>query len=206
MRLTFEMKFFSVVVLVSLIVIGFAVRVFSYEPPAMAKSSLVLPTSEVLGSATAKNYLVEFSDFECPACKYYQPAVDEITKEYGAQLFFVYRHFPLSQHQFGKRAAIAAEAAGEQGQFWKMHDYLFAHQELFSDSFFEALPKALGLDASKYQASLSSDKASQKVEDDTNAGLRLNVNSTPSFFLNGVKVTPRDREDLKRIVKEAIGS
>src|SRR5258708_7695839 len=80
------------------------------------------------GNTNAKVTVIEYADFQCPACAAYYPVVKQLTQDFGTQVKFVYRYFPLQQHQNGRISAHAAEAAGRQGKFWEMHDMLFLHQ------------------------------------------------------------------------------
>lgn len=103
---------------------------------------------------------------------------------------FYYRHFPLVQHEFGVDAAIAAEAAGKQGveNFWKMHDKLFDNQPEFRKEKLIGFAKDLGLDVEKFTKDLDVDQTRQRVLDDQADGNKAGVNSTPTFFVDGVKV------------------
>lgn len=141
-----------------------------------------------IGSESAKVTVVEFSDFQCPACKAAQPTVKLLIDRYGDNLRFVYRHFPLPSHQFGFGAAEAAEAAGLQGKFWEMHDKLFEiSPDLGKDKLVQAASD-LGLDMDKFNKDLDSDAVRQKVLDDQKDGNSLQVNATPTFFVNGTRI------------------
>lgn len=102
---------------------------FALRPaPIYARSDLIRQDTVTRGSPDASVYLVEFSDFQCPACKAFSPVVEEILKKYGDRILFAYRHFPLPQHAYAVDAALAFEAAHEQGKGWEMSDYLFLNQ------------------------------------------------------------------------------
>jgi protein-disulfide isomerase len=112
--------------LIALIIFG-----GSGTPDYSGGKTTVPPIAEewVRGSATSTTILVEYSDFQCPACKAYEPLVEQMVAKYGDRVAFVYREFPLYQiHVNADAAARAAEAAGKQGKFWEMHDLLFANQ------------------------------------------------------------------------------
>ena len=104
----------------------------------------------------ATSVLIEYSDFQCPACKAYYPVVSKIADELGTKVQVVYRNYPLSQlHKNARTAASAAEAAGKQGKFWEMHDVLFINQEKWSESKdvkrdFSAYAKAIGLSVEQF--------------------------------------------------------
>ncbi|MEK7383124.1 MAG: thioredoxin domain-containing protein, partial [Elusimicrobiota bacterium] len=81
------------------------------------------------GPANAKILIVEFSDFECPACRYAVKPLHELLALYEGKVRFVFKHFPLRMHRWAPAAAIAAECAGRQGRFWEYHDRLYDRQE-----------------------------------------------------------------------------
>lgn len=181
--------------------------VFLFSRPATPVSKdLLLPTAAYTkGNKEAKTTLVEFSDFQCPACKAYQPTVAQIVKENETSLAFTYRHFPLPQHTFGQAAAEVAEAAGKQGKFWEMHDLLFARQDDMSDTLWTDLAKELKLNEDQFAADRNSEELKAKIASDKADGTTLGVNSTPTFFLNGIKMPPMNPDEMKLKVTEAIG-
>lgn len=153
-------------------------------------------------SESARFTIVEFSDFQCPACAAAAPAVRTLVEQYPDDVRLIYRHFPLrSIHQHAVTAAKAAEAAGAQGKFWEMHDALFAQQSEWSlkgnaQENMRAIAESLGLDMTQYDEALQSAAVAQRVTDDEDAAAALNLNSTPSFYLNGEKM------DLPAIVQK----
>lgn len=148
---------------------------------------LVKNDSWSIGTPSAKVTLVEFSDFECPACKASQPQLKSILAKYQDKIRFVYRHFSLPVHPYAVDAAVAAEAAGRQGKFWEMHDKLFDNQPDFQKDQLIGLAKDLGLDVNKFTADLDSSDLRQKVLSDQADGKRASVDATPTFFVNGIK-------------------
>ncbi|OGE32729.1 hypothetical protein A3J19_03495 [Candidatus Daviesbacteria bacterium RIFCSPLOWO2_02_FULL_41_8] len=159
---------------------------------------------EKTGSDSAKVKVVEFSDFQCPACLAVEPIVKQIRTSYSLdQVQIIYRHFPLPQHAYGRQAAIYAEAAGEQGKFWEMHGKLFETQAEWSDldekgatAFFLGLAKQLNLDENKISQAIVDNNLKARIDGDTAEGQRLGVNSTPTFFVNGRKVNMQSFNDL----------
>lgn len=148
----------------------------------------------IKGNREARVTLIEYSDFQCPACGAAFPAVQEIMRELGDRVRFVYRHFPLPQHKQAKLAAAAAEAAGKQNKFWEMHDRLFERQREWSDQggareLFLGYARDLGLDLNKFPAELDAAEADDKIRADQESGWGAGVNATPTFFLNGVRHT-----------------
>lgn len=207
MKLTGESKFLIGIAIATIAFIGGAMFFFSRPAPAaqiVPREELVSGGAYTKGNASASAYLVEFSDFQCPACKAFKPVVDEIIQQNKDNLLFVYRHFPLEQHEFAIDAAKTAEAAGAQGKFWEMYDLLFSNQESFSKTTWSELATQLGLDMTKFESDRTNSKIEEKIMADRSYGLGLGVNSTPTFFLNGVKLKLNSFDDLQNAVQMAV--
>lgn len=162
-----------------------------------------------IGSDSAKVKLVEFSDFQCPACKGAQPFIEKLIGEKDANFQFIYRHYPLSQHLNAKAAAQAAEEAGVQGKFWEMHDKLFETQGEWQgltnpNDFFGNLAKELGLDEKKIKEAIVNNKFSDIIQADLNDGNSYGLNATPTFYLNGKKLELANYTELETKVKKAL--
>ncbi len=161
-----------------------------------------------IGSASGSATLVEYSDFQCPACKSYAPLVEELLKKNGEKINFVYRHYPLPQHAHAQIAAYYAEAAGEQGKFFEMHDLLFAGQQDWEDAdkpetIFLDYAKELKLNTEQLKKDAGSEKAKKSVADDLASGNVAGVNATPTFFLNGKKIkSPQSLEEFEQLINE----
>lgn len=156
-------------------------------------NSIVRDNNYFTGPKDAKVVLVGFADFQCPACKAIEPVVQKIQSEYKDKVKFVFKHFPLPSHNNGLDAALASEAAGEQGKFWEFHDVLFEKQGEWSglsnpNSEFEKYAKDLGLDLEKFSKSLNDKIYLEKINTDKSDGIDLSVQATPTFFLNGEKL------------------
>jgi protein-disulfide isomerase len=141
----------------------------------------------------AKVTIVEFGDFQCPACGYTHTTTKQILKEYGTKINYVFRHFPLPQHEKALISAETAEAAGAQGKFFEMSDLLYENQSEWASSKnpmdeFIKYAKKLKLDTNKFQSSVENNKFSDKINADLSDGAKLNINSTPTFFINGEKM------------------
>lgn len=154
---------------------------------------LVKDDSIKIASESAKVTIVEFSDYQCPACKSANPTIKQILNDYSGKVNFVYRHFPLSQHKNAIPASLAAEAAGQQGKYWQMHDKIFDGQDTWKDSgnapdIFAGYVKDLGVDMEKFNHDRGDSKFRDKINRDYQDGLTLGVNSTPTFFINGQKL------------------
>ena len=204
MKLTSESKLFLGIIAVTIVIIGLASIVMTKPAPAFTKEDLIPAGTYTKGNPQAKVTLVEFSDFQCPACLAAKPTVDAILKAHPNDLLFAYRNFPLNQHPFSHQSAQAAESAGIQGKYWDMYDLLFANQEKFADSLFPELAKSLDLDLTKFDSDMKNETLKTKILNDISAGTRFGVNSTPSFFLNGKKLNLASFDDLTKAVEEAI--
>ncbi|MDP1721939.1 MAG: thioredoxin domain-containing protein [Candidatus Gottesmanbacteria bacterium] len=207
MKLTGESKLLLGILAATGAIIGIAVFFFS-KPPAppkpIARDELVTTDSFSIGNGSASAYLVEFSDFQCPACRAFAPVVNELVGKYPDKLLFVYRHFPLTKHEFAKPAAMAAEAAGEQGKFWEMAKLLFENQDRLSTKPWTSLADELKLDRTAFDAALNSEILKIKVDRDERAAFQLKLPGTPSFFLNGVRLEAASPLDLQKAVEDVV--
>lgn len=161
------------------------------------------------GATSPKATLVEYSDFQCPACGFWYKDIEEVVSENKDTLSFVYRHFPLPQHQNADLAARASEAAGAQGKFWEMHEKLFKNQRDWSDSLtaekiFESYAQEIGLDMARYADDIKSATTKDAVAHDKETGIASGVNSTPSFYLNGKKISPKSTVEFKALIEDAL--
>ena len=144
----------------------------------------------VQGPSTAAVTLVEYGDYQCPFCGDTYPIVKRLQKHFGDQLRVAFRNFPLSRiHAYAQRAAEAAEAAGAQGKFWEMHDWLYENQDKWSDKdnaleLFTAEAQTLGLDTAKFKDDIVINKFLDQMNGERNDGIAAGVDSTPTFFLN----------------------
>ena len=162
------------------------------------------------GAVNLKVTLIEYGDFQCPACSAYEPIVEKLQQDFKDSLVFSYRHFPLTQiHQNALSSAKASEAAGLQNKFWEMHDILYKTQSEWSLSanskeIFIGYAKTLGLDVSKFSQDLELKSIDEKIKSDYESGIKLGVQGTPTFFLNGKKIdNPRSYEDFKKLIELA---
>lgn len=162
------------------------------------------------GAQNPKVTLVEYSDFQCPACSAYFPMIEKVVTEYGDRLSFTYRHFPLTQHKNALGASYASEAAGKQGKFWEMYKIIFEHQEDWAEEsnaseIFKGYAQELKLDLARFATDVVSTETKDAVAHDKETGLRSGVDSTPSFYLNGKKMqNPRSYDELKALIEFAI--
>lgn len=163
----------------------------------------------VKGEKEAKTTLVEYADFECPACAAYAPFLDRLVQNFPGQLRMVYRHFPLPSHKNAMASAQVAEAAGRQGRFWEMASLLYQRQEEWSnlsnpkDKFVE-YAKELGLKEENFLADYDSQAVKDKISADILSGQRIRISYTPSFFLNGRLIAPKSYEEFESFVEKEV--
>jgi protein-disulfide isomerase len=152
----------------------------------MARFALPLGKRDhIRGKPQAPTTLLEYGDFECPACGRAYPIVKRIEQEADDWLRVVFRNFPLTEiHPHAFSAACAAESAGRQGRFWAMHDMLFENQDRLSDRDLLYYAQRLRLDMQQFVQDFQSDVVAKKVREDFMSGARSGVNGTPTFFIN----------------------
>jgi protein-disulfide isomerase len=142
------------------------------------------------GNQNAKVKIVEYADFECPACAASKPIVDKVLETYKDQVYFEYHYFPLPVHKWGRDSAAAGEAAAQQGKFWEMYNVLYTKQPEWTGKdngkdLFAKYAQDLGLDTVKYAAAVNDGAVKDKIQQSINKGNELGVNATPTFFING---------------------
>ena len=204
MKQNSESKLFLGIIVVTVAVIGAGMIFFSKPSPVIPRDKLISADTPTKGLPTAKTYLVKFSDFQCPSCLTAKPFVDDLINKYPDQLLFVYRHFPLSQHPFSRKAALSSIAAADQNKFWEMYEYLFANQEKLSDKVIASAASELKLDLFLFETSAASPSTTRKLEADIQVATSLGVSYTPTFFLNGKKLNLVSFSDLTKEVEKAI--
>ncbi|MEX0609395.1 MAG: thioredoxin domain-containing protein [Balneolaceae bacterium] len=150
--------------------------------------------------------IVKYSDYQCPACKYFVPIEEQLVEEYGNEIEIVTKHFPLTMHEHAQLASRAVEAARKQGKYHEMHDMVFEGQGQWArgnaEGTFIGYAKSLDLDVNQFREDLNSADTQKIVMEDKQEGTDLNVNSTPTFFINGEKLerNPRTLAAFKAII------
>lgn len=196
-----------------LIVVLAVASLFLFSPEAKYKfeTNVVHPLDNVKGNRDASVVLVEYSDFECPACRTYYPVLREIYTEFGDRIAFVYRHFPLTSiHANAEFAARAAEAAGEQDKFWEMHDLLFQKQGEWSKvadivPVFRNYAALVGLDVEKFEADFKSREVKDFVSSQKSHAMAAGFPGTPTFVVNGEVIqNPSSVDQFRTIIQEKI--
>lgn len=169
------------------------------------------PMDNVKGNLESGVVIMEYSDFECPACRAYYPMLRELMTEFGDRVAFVYRHFPLTSiHQNAEFASRAAESAGAQGKFWEMHDLLFEKQNEWARvnnimPLFESYATLLGLDIEKFVLDFNSDEVKGFVRAQRVHSVRAGLQGTPTFFINGEKINnPSSIEEFRAVILNAL--
>lgn len=154
-----------------------------------------VPASHQKGELNAPIRLDEFGDYQCPACRRANLELKQIEAEFGTRLRVTFRHYPIvKKHQNALSAAYAAEAAGNQGKFWEMHDLLFERQEQWATES-DPIPllteyaTLLQLDVERFRVDVTGAASRVAVEDDRAFGNQIGVRSAPTLFLNGNEIT-----------------
>ncbi len=169
------------------------------------------PTNHVEGKGTSGVTLVEYGDYQCPYCAQYYPIVKQVQEQFKDEITFQFRNYPLiSIHQNAFAAARAAEAADKQGKFWQMHDQLYQNQTQWSESseptkLFNQYAKQIGLNTTQFEKDYASSAVNDAINADLAAGRKLDIQGTPTFFLNGKKIeTTASVTSFEKQIKDAI--
>ena len=177
--------------------------VVTLEPPRQAIE--VLAEDPVRGPETAPIEIVEFSDFDCPYCQRATNTLARILDEYGDQIRFVYKDYPLPSHPNAFKAAEAGNCANDQGEFWPFHDRLFENQGSLDVASLKTYASELGLEAEAFAACLDSGRHASRVERDLEIGSGYGVSSTPTLFVNGRAVVgAMPYESFVEIIQEEL--
>jgi protein-disulfide isomerase len=152
----------------------------------------------VRGNPNAPVTLEEFGDFQCPPCGSFAAFGEELLKEYDSRIRLIFRNFPLSAHEHAREASLAAEAAGLQGHFWEMHDVLYREQAVWSKApntreLFESYAGTIGLNVDQFKKDMDGEQAKARVDSDVARGESLEIKVTPTLYINGQPVDPKDK-------------
>lgn len=192
-------KELKIMIGIGVVVIGAGLVLFLRQPKAVTPSqpvdsqSLLRQDSHMTGNMNAKVTVVEFGDFECPACGYAYPIVQQVLAQYknSPNFNFVFRNFPLTSiHPNARIGAEAAEAAGAQGKYWEMHDLLYVKQSEWGEQadplpYFVQYAQQLGLNVDQFKSGVQNSKYVDIIKADTDDGNKLGITGTPSFYING---------------------
>ena len=210
---TNEGKFLGFIGLVIVLLFGY----YFYVTPSPSSTAVdtdpvvITQTDHVRGAKDGKVTLVEFGDFQCPACGAYETIIRQVMVDNKDALKFSFRHFPLTQiHKNALLAAKASEAAGLQGKFWEMHDILYDKQDEWGEAlnardFIMLYANTIKVDIKKFSSDIEDKKLEDKILAEFKEGVKLGVQGTPTFFLNGKKIenNPRNLAEFNKLIKEA---
>lgn len=177
------------------------------------------PQPYIMGDTNAPVKIEEFADYECPSCGQYavvsEPDVRERIVKAGLASYYYY-DFPLPMHHNTQAASNSAACADEQGKFWEMHDQLFTHQEHWGlnqmggeatdnpKDIFKSFATGIGLNVAQWEKCFDDKKYQKRIDANYGEGLRRNVNSTPTFYINGRMVAGgRSYDEIKAAVDSA---
>ncbi|MFA6588531.1 MAG: thioredoxin domain-containing protein [Patescibacteria group bacterium] len=193
------LSIFSIIVAVAVI----ALIVIKQQPDVVYNN--VNSPRPVTGNPAAKVTLVEFSDFECPACGQVFPIVENLVTRYGKDFRFEFKHFPLTNiHKDAYNAALASECANDQAKFWDYYKTLYQNQTKLSVADLKKYAVDLKLDTVKFDACLDTKAKKKVVDEDIKEAKAKNLSGTPTFFLNGQQVNMQSYADLETALKAAI--
>jgi protein-disulfide isomerase len=175
----------------------------------LGQPAKVTDLDHVTGPKDAPVTLVEYSDFQCPACESYFYVVERLMASSTVPIRFVYRHFPLSQHANAVPASLASEAAGVQGKFWEMYRLLFDNHTDWTElkdpnPVFIGYATKIGLNIEAFKSDMASSTLKQKITDSVKEGTSIGISGTPTFFVNGKVIdNPKSYEEFKTIIEQA---
>lgn len=199
------------IIILALIIWGLIVAMNRPVPsgPNLGTPAPVTALDHVTGPADAPVTMIEYSDFQCPACELYHPLIEKVLASSTIPIRFIYRHFPLSQHANAMPAALASEAAGVQGKFWDMYHLLFNNHEEWTElpdakPIFIKYASDIGLDVEQFKTDLSSSTLKDRIVADSDGGIKIGIDSTPTFFLNDRAITnPKSYDEFISDIQKA---
>ena len=211
-----NVKLSGLILLGTLVVLAVAVLSLNREasPDQSEANKIVVmqPNTHILQDAgDGAPILVEFLDFECEACGAFYPYIEELKKEFETEITFAFRYFPLPGHSNAFTSALAVEAAAQQGKLREMFALMFETQTLWGESreskaeIFRSYAERLGLDMDKYDSAIVDPSALQRITTDYDAGIKVGVRSTPTFFLNNNLLTLNSFDDVRNAIVAELG-
>src|SRR5215213_3477355 len=184
---------------------GAEIRWLISEPPQPVQN-ISADDDPSRGEPNAPVTIVEFTDFQCPACAAMHPVLEEVLKSYGNKVRFVVRDFPLNMHEFAGKAAEAANAANAQGKFFEYIAVLFKNQKALDVPALKKYATDVGLDRTRFDAALDRGVYAAEIKKDIEDGEMYGVGSTPTIFVNGVQLRTLSAEGLRAAMDRALGS
>lgn len=208
-----ETKLFLGIIIgtIAIVIAGILILSRSAAPVSVNTSLLVRADSNKIATGSGTITMVEFGDFQCPACGVYYPVVKQVISDFHNQMTYVFRNFPLDTvHANAHIAAQAAEAAGKQNKYWEMHDMLYEKQSDWADKnnakdIFSGYAQTLGLSVDQFKKDIDSSEVTAKVQEDVDDANALGISQTPTFFIDGQKIdNPASLADFEALVRGAI--
>lgn len=200
------------VLVIILTIIGLIWLVTTPTPSGSSIKAEGISSSDITnGEKNGKVQLIEYSDFQCPACASYNPLVKQLLSDYKGKIYFAYRFFPLTNiHKNALISSQAGYAAYKQDKFFEMGDLMFTNQKDWAElsdprSVFVGYAKEIGLDTKRFESDLNSEEAKKIVKDSEEKAIAAGINSTPSFFVNGNKIqNPTGYDAFKKIINDVL--
>jgi protein-disulfide isomerase len=191
-------QFWGVLAIIAIIFVGIFVVSGNKNNGSSTSASSTKPSEHIEGLGKDNVTLVEYGDYECPYCEEYFTTVTQIQEQYNNQIYYQFRNFPLTSiHPNAFAGARAAEAAGIMGKYWQMHDLLYAYSnwDVWSTSsdpstYFYQYAQELGLNVTKFKTEFASSQVNNLINADITAGNKLNIQGTPTFYLDGKQIQP----------------
>ncbi|MDD5290438.1 MAG: thioredoxin domain-containing protein [Patescibacteria group bacterium] len=166
---------------------------------------LLVSPNPTFGAPTAKIKIVEFADFSCSACHKFFPALRRVMNQYQNDIFVVFHNYLLSDAS--QKFAEAGLCANDQGKFWPLHDLMYQNQSILSVENIKKWAMQIGLDTVKFNACLDNGKYFDSVRADTETGVAVGVEYTPTLYINGYKLVGAGSEEgLKAVIEKILGS
>src|SRR5215213_849838 len=184
---------------------GASIQWLISEPPQPVQN-ISVDDDPARGETTAPVTVVEFTDFQCPACAAMHPVLEEVLKSYGNKVRFVVRDFPLNQHEFARKAAEAANAANAQGKYFEYIAVLFKNQKALDVPSLKKYATEVGLDRARFDAALDRGVYAAEVQKDVEDGEIYGIGSTPTIFINGIQLRTLSAEGLRAAIERAAGT
>ncbi len=196
--------FISLIVIIGVFIIIGAVLIFSNGEGEEASVLDLREDDNIIGNPEASVEIIEYSDYQCPACGVLSVVMTEVREEIGNDIKFVHRNFPLSYHPMAYTASEAVEAAGAQGKYIEMHELIFSDQQNINEETLFGYAESLGLDMKKFEDDFLNHKFKDWVDQDIASGEEAGVNATPTLYINGEKFEQLmfDGKDVQRIKDE----
>lgn len=206
-------KFWIILGIIAAVLVGFLL--FRGNDANAPSDGNVPAATHIRGNPDSTVVLTEYADFQCPYCAAFYPTVEQVVEKYKDDIRFEFRNLPLvAAHPNAFAAARAAEAAGKQDKYWEMVEILFANQNAWKEATdprptFDQYAKQLGLDAEQFNTDFGSSEVNNIINDDVAAfnatGEQL---STPTFFLNGQRLTLNDAtvEEFSTHIDQALAN